>query len=934
MSDSNTNFTLERAENALLSRDFYLAARLYKSVLRDYPDNKEVLIKLGTCYVRGNQDEKALEPFLQVLRMENTNFEALNNLGGIYRRLGKYEESVKFLEAALKLGINTEEVNYNLGHTYKLMGYYDAAAESFYSVIEENPNDVLAYNHLGSIQAARGEYKKALQTYWRALQIDPNHPILHFNSAQSFAALEKYDDAIASYENALRTKPGWNEAIEGYSGILIKIGNYQKAEEILKSSIQDMPKNVKYRNLMGSLYFKKNMLEQAECEFRKILEIESENYETLNGLAKIFEKQGRYSDAFSILKQMEKIAENQLEILQRDHILRRQISALIFQNKLKEVANLLRMERKKHPENVEVLNLLAQFFIRSKEKHKELGCYKMIQNLEPSYISYLCDCGEQHLKIGNYKEAETMLRRYLDINPKDIRALSSLGLIEEKKQDYDAALKVYQSILELEPENNLALGAISKIGQKTGPDSKAMEIITEILNKNAEDSSALINESIMTYEETVKKLDAEPVQFVFEEEDVSEISKDIEEVFDLSIDDLFIYDMNEDIDFSEIEDKSIVLDEIDEETPVRKELDNLVPEDLPIDYVPQERETGFYNPFEGTLESNYSIDEDEGSITVDGDRSFETTDSSLEGAVPEEKSELILEDKKEETSPVIPMVPLSNFAIPSKQEIPSEMNVSPENLEINADDVNILENEEDEEPIEENDIELVLEEDAEEEIEQEIFDEELPIDEEVVLEDDLESEDDLEMENPIEDDLEDEAVKEETTFDETPEIEESLEEELNGLLDEETEETFIEENEADEESEITEEPEAETADKVDEEILEENQEPIVYEEELSLFKDLRDLCNFLPVEAQEKFSNSIDKIKLDCLIEKLSGNLGLLEIASSIRGKTKDSESLEDLSKDNVLKTLEYMCFLTSYLPNQQQATTLEREIARILQNF
>ena len=114
----------------------------------------------------------------------------------------------------------------------------------------------------------------------------------------------------------------------------------------------------------------------------------------------------------------------------------------------------------------------------------------------------------------------------------------------------------------------------------------------------------------------------------------------------------------------------------------------------------------------------------------------------------------------------------------------------------------------------------------------------------------------------------------------------------------------------------------------------ENQEPIVYEEELSLFKDLRDLCNFLPVEAQEKFSNSIDKIKLDCLIEKLSGNLGLLEIASSIRGKTGEPEKTEDLSKDNVLKTLEYMCFLTSYLPNQQQATTLEREIARVLQNF
>ena len=142
MSDNNTNFTLERAENALLSRDFALAARLYKSVLKENENDKEILLKLGNCFVRANQDEKALDPFLQVLKIENTNFEALNSLGGIYRRLGKYEESVKVLEAALKLGKNVSEVNYNLGHTYKLMGYYDAAAESFYSVIEENPNDV------------------------------------------------------------------------------------------------------------------------------------------------------------------------------------------------------------------------------------------------------------------------------------------------------------------------------------------------------------------------------------------------------------------------------------------------------------------------------------------------------------------------------------------------------------------------------------------------------------------------------------------------------------------------------------------------------------------------------------------------------------------------------------------------------------------------
>ena len=41
MSDENiNNFTLERADTALLSRDFALAARLYKSVLKTMKTTK------------------------------------------------------------------------------------------------------------------------------------------------------------------------------------------------------------------------------------------------------------------------------------------------------------------------------------------------------------------------------------------------------------------------------------------------------------------------------------------------------------------------------------------------------------------------------------------------------------------------------------------------------------------------------------------------------------------------------------------------------------------------------------------------------------------------------------------------------------------------------------------------------------------------------
>ena len=69
MSDGNiNNFTLERAETALLSRDFALAARLYKSVLKD-DENNEIINSL----VEGTSVEKVSINTLSTLTDEERN---------------------------------------------------------------------------------------------------------------------------------------------------------------------------------------------------------------------------------------------------------------------------------------------------------------------------------------------------------------------------------------------------------------------------------------------------------------------------------------------------------------------------------------------------------------------------------------------------------------------------------------------------------------------------------------------------------------------------------------------------------------------------------------------------------------------------------------------------------------------------------------------
>ncbi|HOE08993.1 MAG TPA: tetratricopeptide repeat protein, partial [Treponemataceae bacterium] len=303
MSDDKS-YLLNRAKGAVLSRDFSLAARLYKTLLKSEPDNVEYLSQLGSVYVREGNDEKALTAYQSVISKDSGNFSALNSLGGIYRRLGRYEDSIAVLETALATGVNENAVYYNMGHTYKLMGNYEDAADCFITVIDENPNDVLAYNHLGSIQAARGGHQKALQTYARALQLDRNHPILHYNSAKSYIALGKLKEAKTAYENALRSHPGWIEAMDDYAHLLIKMNLYTESQDILLQAKKIDAKNLPIRNSLGLVYEYLGKYEAAQDSFSGVLSEDPENYTAQLGLSSVLFKQKKYEEAEDILERM------------------------------------------------------------------------------------------------------------------------------------------------------------------------------------------------------------------------------------------------------------------------------------------------------------------------------------------------------------------------------------------------------------------------------------------------------------------------------------------------------------------------------------------------------------------------------------------------------------------------------------------------------
>jgi tetratricopeptide (TPR) repeat protein len=271
---SNNSLLISRARAALMARDFNLAARLYKQLLRDDPDNIEFLNKLGELYMKSGRDDQALPIYKRIGELNRDDAKPYITMGGIYRRLKRYEESIAVLEQALAADGTNPQISYNLGFTYKSMGDYEDAINCFEDAIDMNPNDVLAYNHLGAIYAEQGDHEKAVQSYLRGLNIDANHPVLLLNIAKSYEALGDIDKALSSYEGALRSKPLWVDAIDSYTKLLIKADRAEEAYLLVRRAINVSPKDKKLLDALATVekYVDKDSL-QEKVEQMPALEV-------------------------------------------------------------------------------------------------------------------------------------------------------------------------------------------------------------------------------------------------------------------------------------------------------------------------------------------------------------------------------------------------------------------------------------------------------------------------------------------------------------------------------------------------------------------------------------------------------------------------------------------------------------------------------------
>jgi tetratricopeptide (TPR) repeat protein len=154
---------------------------------------------------------------------------------------GKNSEALKyFLDADKKKEEDIFEVDFQIGRVYLDMGKSEMAKEFLEKAVKLNPESWSALHSLG----------------------------------ECCTALNMTDEAISAYKKAIRQNPNDAESLSAIGCLFDLLGENPEITTIFcQQSIDIAPENGLYRFRLGSLYLKRNQLEDALIQFQKAHEL-------------------------------------------------------------------------------------------------------------------------------------------------------------------------------------------------------------------------------------------------------------------------------------------------------------------------------------------------------------------------------------------------------------------------------------------------------------------------------------------------------------------------------------------------------------------------------------------------------------------------------------------------------------------------------------
>ena len=315
---ANTHHVLGRAL-AGLSR-FEEAKGAFSRAQELSPRDASVAYNMGQMFREAGRHEEAVEKFREALEIQPDLAVAHGSMGVSLNALGRYEEALEATTTAMSLWPQLP----SLGVFQRSAGYAAwklndrvKAAQYFQIALEANPNDVEIHLNLGKVRLEQRRFEQGREHLRRALDLRPDDPTMPLEVGDAFRTSGYADRSLSFYRQVLERSPNTARARAGNGLALLDLERYLESIKELEEAISldpDSPIKGELHRHLGTAHVELGHLEEAAENFRRAIESDPDDTDSMDRLGLLFFEQGRFRDALVLYQAMAKLRPNNAQV--------------------------------------------------------------------------------------------------------------------------------------------------------------------------------------------------------------------------------------------------------------------------------------------------------------------------------------------------------------------------------------------------------------------------------------------------------------------------------------------------------------------------------------------------------------------------------------------------------------------------------------------
>ncbi|MCD6451394.1 MAG: tetratricopeptide repeat protein, partial [Acidobacteria bacterium] len=224
----------------------------------------------GTNLFLAGKVERAIEVLTALIKKAPTFTPAYLNLAYVYHEAGDIDQAIAVLKEGVNKVLPTSTLLANLGLYLQERGDLEESLSILKKAIAKNKEDLDALNYLGVTYFYLGKRKEAIATFEKLLKIDKTFGSAHTNLGTVYLAEGMLNAAISEFKKAIK----YNSSPTAYNGLGVasyRLGRVAEAIENFKRAVELDPRQFDTLYNLGIILLKEGRKEEAIFYLKRFL---------------------------------------------------------------------------------------------------------------------------------------------------------------------------------------------------------------------------------------------------------------------------------------------------------------------------------------------------------------------------------------------------------------------------------------------------------------------------------------------------------------------------------------------------------------------------------------------------------------------------------------------------------------------------------------